>query len=168
MVPGVEGGMTFHARDREVTSIYEAATRYANEGTPLIVFAGEEYGTGSSRDWAAKGPKLLGVRAVVAKSFERIHRSNLVGMGILPCEFVPGVDSTSLGLDGTESFDLVDKECGHPPRQEARLRITRADGTITETPVRVRVDTPVEAAYIAHGGILPYVFRRMMHDAFAA
>jgi aconitate hydratase len=168
MVPGVEGGMTFHARDREVTSIYEAATRYANEGTPLIVFAGEEYGTGSSRDWAAKGPKLLGVRAVVAKSFERIHRSNLVGMGILPCEFGPGVDSTSLGLDGTESFDLVDIEGGIRPRQEARLRITRADGTITETPVRVRVDTPVEAAYIAHGGILPYVFRRMMHDAFAA
>jgi aconitate hydratase len=168
MVPQTEGGMTFHAPDRTVMSIYDAAMAYAEAGTPLIVFAGEEYGTGSSRDWAAKGPCLLGVRAVVAKSFERIHRSNLVGMGILPCQFAEAESAQTLGLDGTEQFDLLDLDDGVTPQQSARLRITRVDGNASEVKIRVRVDTPIEASYLAHGGILPYVFRQMMREASEA
>jgi aconitate hydratase len=167
MVPGSEGGVTTRGAG-EVTSIYDAAMAYARDGTSLVVIAGEEYGTGSSRDWAAKGAQLLGVRAVIARSFERIHRSNLVGMGILPCEFTDGDSAQSLGLAGDETFDILDIDAGIAPRQAARLRIARPDGSVREVKLRVRVDTPVEARYIRHGGILPYVFRQMMGASVAA
>jgi aconitate hydratase len=136
--------------------------RYQAEGVPLIVVAGKEYGTGSSRDWAAKGTRLLGVRAVVAQSFERIHRSNLVGMGVLPCQFPDGVNARSLGLDGTESFDLSGLEGGVRPRGEVTLTIRRMDGHVEEVPLRARIDTPIESDYYRHGGILPYVLRHLV------
>jgi len=157
MVPGVEGGVT--VIDGKQQSIYDAAMQYEKRGTPLMIFAGHEYGTGSSRDWAAKGTKLLGVRAVVAKSFERIHRSNLVMMGVLPCQFKEGMDAASLRLDGSETFDLLGLESGLSPRQDARLVIHRSGGALEEVPVTVRIDTPIEDEYFCHGGILPYVCR---------
>ena len=166
MVPGVEGGVTKHQPSGEQMSIYDAAMRYQQERVPLIVFAGQEYGTGSSRDWAAKGTRLLGVRAVVARSFERIHRSNLVGMGVLPCQFEEGVTPESLGLDGTETFDLVgldDKT--FVPRQKAQLVIHRKDGRTDKTDVVVRIDTPIEIEYYRQGGILPYVLRQLLSRA---
>ncbi len=165
MVPGVEGGMTAHQPDGEVMSIYDAAVKYQSAGIPLLVFAGHEYGTGSSRDWAAKGTRLLGVRAVIARSFERIHRSNLVGMGVLPCQFREGDSPQSLGLDGTEVFDLVGLEDGIAPRQEVRLVIRRRDGSVREVPVLLRIDTPIEVDYYLHGGILPYVLRQLLAAA---
>jgi aconitate hydratase len=161
MVPGVEGGVTVHYPSGERTSIFDAAMKYAGEGTPLVVLAGHEYGTGSSRDWAAKGTKLLGVRAVAAQSFERIHRSNLVGMGVLPLQFEEGTNAQSLGLDGTETFDVTGIEGVLRPRQQATLRITR-NGTSTDVPVTVRIDTPIEVDYYEHGGILPFVLRQLM------
>jgi aconitate hydratase len=161
MVPGVEGGVT--TVDGKQMSIYDAAMEYQKRGTPLIVFAGQEYGTGSSRDWAAKGTRLLGVRAVVAKSFERIHRSNLVMMGVLPCQFKEGTDAGTLRLDGSESFDLLGIE-DPAPRQDARLVVRRASGASQEVPVTVRIDTPIEVEYYKHGGILPYVLRQIIYS----
>jgi len=162
MVPGVEGGVTLHQPHLEQMSIYDASIKYQAAGIPLIVFAGQEYGTGSSRDWAAKGTFLLGVKAVIAESFERIHRSNLVGMGVLPCQFKEGVTAQTLGLDGTESFDLLGLENVEvKPRQDATLLIRRASGETQEVPLTVRIDTPIEVEYYRHGGILPYVLREL-------
>jgi aconitate hydratase len=132
---------------------------------PLVVVAGQEYGTGSSRDWAAKGTALLGVRAVVAESFERIHRSNLVGMGVLPCQFKPGTNASTLGLDGSETLDLVGIEKGLAPRKDATLVIRRSTGATEEVPVTLRIDTPIEVDYYVHGGILPYVLRQLVAEA---
>ncbi len=165
MVPGVEGGVTKHQPDGEVMSIYDASVRYQAAGIPLIILAGQEYGTGSSRDWAAKGTRLLGVKAVIAQSFERIHRSNLVGMGVLPCQFKEGTTAQSLGLDGTECFDLVGLESGISPRQELTLVVHRANGEEIRVPVILRIDTPVEVDYYLHGGILPYVLRQLLQPA---
>jgi aconitate hydratase len=162
MVPGVEGGVTRHQPDGEQMSIYDAAMHYKTEGVPLVVLAGHEYGTGSSRDWAAKGTMLLGVKAVVAQSFERIHRSNLVGMGVLPCQFEEGASAVTLGLDGTESFEITGIGEHPKPRQRAVLVIRRGNGIAEEVPITVRIDTPVEVDYFLHGGILPYVLRQLM------
>jgi aconitate hydratase len=163
MVPGTEGGVTVHQPDGERMSIYDASMKYQEEGTPLVVMAGQEYGTGSSRDWAAKGTRLLGVKVVVAQSFERIHRSNLVGMGVLPCQFKEGTNAASLKLDGTETFDITGLEGGEvQPRQDVTLTINRADGSIEHVPVTLRIDTPIEIDYYLHGGILPYVLRQLL------
>ncbi|HVI76289.1 MAG TPA: aconitate hydratase [Anaeromyxobacteraceae bacterium] len=161
MVPGVEGGVTVHQPDGKQMSIHEAALGYERERVPLVVLAGQEYGTGSSRDWAAKGTRLLGVRAVVARSFERIHRSNLVGMGVLPCQFAEGVSAATLGLDGTESYDLLGVEGALAPRQEVTLVVHRKDGREERVPLTLRIDTPIEVEYFRHGGILPYVLRQI-------
>jgi aconitate hydratase len=165
MVPGVEGGVTIHQPSKEKLSIFDAAVKYAETQTPLIVFAGSEYGTGSSRDWAAKGTSLLGVRAVVAESFERIHRSNLIGMGVLPCQFINGVTATTLGLVGDEEFALKGTEQGVTPGQEVTLVITRTDGSQAEVALRLRVDTAIEVEYFKHGGILPYVLRQIVAES---
>ncbi|MBK9516505.1 MAG: aconitate hydratase AcnA [Anaeromyxobacter sp.] len=162
MVPGVEGGVTAHQPSGERLAIFDAAERYRAEGTPLLVIAGQEYGTGSSRDWAAKGTRLLGVRMVVARSFERIHRANLVGMGVLPLQLADGVSALTLGLDGTETYDLPGAEGPLVPRQRLALRVTRRGGAVEDVPVTLRVDTPVEVEYLRHGGILPYVLRQLM------
>jgi aconitate hydratase len=164
MVPGTEGGITLHQPSGERLSIHDAALRYAQEGVPLVVLAGHEYGTGSSRDWAAKGPALLGVKFVVARSFERIHRSNLVGMGIVPCQFPEGVSPQSLGLDGTETFDLLGVGAGLKARQKARLVIHRAGGKTDELEVTVRIDTPIEVEYQRNGGIMQYVLRQLIKE----
>jgi len=162
MVPGVEGGVTKHQPDGTQMSIYDAAMQYQKEGTPLVVIAGQEYGTGSSRDWAAKGTKLLGVRAVVTQSFERIHRSNLVGMGVLPLQFEEGTNAQSLNLDGTETFDITGITGDLRPRQKATLVIHRANGATENVPVIVRIDTPIEVDYYESGGILPFVLRQLV------
>ena len=162
MVAGVEGGVTIHQPSGDRLSIYDAAMRYQKEGVPLVVIAGQEYGTGSSRDWAAKGTRLLGVKAVVAQSFERIHRSNLVGMGVLPCQFKEGVNAASLNLDGTETFDLLGLEHGVKPQQDVMLVVHRANEETENVPVTLRIDTPVEIDYYQHGGILPYVLRQLL------
>ena len=138
---------------------------YQKEGTPLVVIAGQEYGTGSSRDWAAKGTALLGVKAVVAQSFERIHRSNLVGMGVLPLQFKEGTNAQTLKLDGTETFDVLGLGPGLKPQQDLTLRITRANGQVETVPVTCRIDTPIEIDYYQHGGILPYVLRQLAAGA---
>jgi aconitate hydratase len=163
MVPNVEGGITRHQPDGEVMGIYDAAERYRAEGVPLIVIAGQDYGAGSSRDWAAKGTRLLGVHAVIAGGFERIHRSNLIGMGVIPCQFPEGVSAQTLGLDGTEQFDL---QITAPlrPRQRAALHIQRRDGRHESVPLLLRIDTPIEAAYFSAGGILPYVLDRLLES----
>jgi aconitate hydratase len=160
LVPGIEGGVTEHLPSGERLSIYDAAMRYADEGTPLVVLAGREYGTGSSRDWAAKGTNLLGVRAVIAASFERIHRSNLVGMGVLPLQLADGESIDGLGLTGREHFD-VDVPADLTPRQQLEVRATADDGTVTSFDVTCRVDTPVEVDYYRNGGILHAVLRRL-------
>jgi aconitate hydratase len=158
----VEGGFTLLQPEGKQLPIYDAAMTYIARGTPTIVFAGEEYGTGSSRDWAAKGTQLLGVKAVVAKSFERIHRSNLVGMGVLPCQF-KGADSvTSLAIDGTEEFDITGLEAGIKPQMDVTLVIRRKDSTSKQVPVLLRIDTPIEVDYYHHGGILPFVLRQLL------
>jgi aconitate hydratase len=167
MVAGVEGGVTLHQPSGEQMSIYDAAMKYRDAGIPLVVFAGQEYGTGSSRDWAAKGTALLGVRAVVARSFERIHRSNLVGMGVLPLQFEEGTSAQTLGLDGTETFEIAGFGDDLEPRATVRLTIHRANRETTEVPVRVRIDTPIEVEYYRHGGILPYVLRQLIRNASA-
>jgi len=136
--------------------------KYQSEGTPLVIFAGQEYGTGSSRDWAAKGTKLLGVSAVVAQSFERIHRSNLVGMGVLPLQFEEGTSALTLGLKGDETFDITGISGELRPRQRAKLVIRAADGSSREVPLIVRIDTPIEVDYYEHGGILPFVLRQLV------
>jgi aconitate hydratase len=162
MVPGTEGGVTLHYPDRRQISIYEAACDYRESGVPLIIVAGQEYGTGSSRDWAAKGTVLLGVKAVIAQSFERIHRSNLVGMGVLPCQFQEGMSAQTLRLDGSEVFDLLGMGDGLRPRQELQLIIRRANGGTDSVPVILRIDTPIEVEYYRNGGILPYVLRQLL------
>ncbi len=161
LAPGTEGGWTRHLPDGEQMAIYDAAMRYKAEGTPLVVLAGAEYGSGSSRDWAAKGTMLLGVRAVIATSFERIHRSNLVFMGVLPLVFRDGADVERLGLTGEESFDLSGIAEGLAPRSAVRVRATRPDGAAVEFDVTARIDTPEELRYYHHGGILPYVLRQL-------
>jgi aconitate hydratase len=158
----LEGGVTLHQPSGEQMSIYDAAMRYLAEGVPTVVFGGEEYGTGSSRDWAAKGTQLLGVRAVVARSFERIHRSNLVGMGVLPLQFQGGESAQSLGITGDEAFDLLGLEGGIRPQQDATLVITRKDGSRREVKLRLRIDTPIEVDYYRNGGILPFVLRELV------
>jgi aconitate hydratase len=165
MLPGVEGGETLHQPDGERMSIFDASHKYQAEKTPLIIIAGQEYGTGSSRDWAAKGTRLLGVKAVVAASYERIHRSNLVGMGILPLQFHEGTTAQSLGLDGTETYDIVGLGEDLKPRQELTLRITRKDGSSQDVTVKVRIDTPIEVDYYRHGGILPFILRQLINEA---
>jgi aconitate hydratase len=171
LVPGVQGGVTRHLPDGEQQSIFEAATAYANDGVPLIVLAGADYGSGSSRDWAAKGTLLLGVKAVLASSFERIHRANLIGMGVLPLQFDRDQSAQSLGLTGEETYTITGLAGVDPlPRHvtvhaEAHGRRSGADGTeptVTEFTATVRIDTPAEAAYYRHGGILPYVLRQLL------
>jgi aconitate hydratase A / 2-methylisocitrate dehydratase len=161
MVPGIEGGVTVHHPDGATLPIFDAAMRYRADGVPLVVFAGKEYGTGSSRDWAAKGTRLLGVRAVIAESFERIHRSNLVGMGILPLVFEEGTSWQSLGLKGDETVTIHGLAAGLQPRQTLTARITAADGKATEIPLICRIDTLDELEYFNHGGILHYVLRQL-------
>jgi aconitate hydratase len=162
MVPGSEGGVTKHMPEATPMSIYDAAMKYQQERVPLVVIAGQEYGTGSSRDWAAKGTALLGVRAVIAQSFERIHRSNLVGMGVLPLQFKEGVSALTLKLDGTETYEVAGLGPNLKPQQELTLRITRANGAVESVAVRCRIDTPIEIDYYQHGGILPYVLRELV------
>ena len=161
MLGGEEGGNTLGA-DGVKTSIYDASMAYQKAGTPLIILAGQEYGTGSSRDWAAKGTNLLGVKVVVAQSFERIHRSNLVGMGVLPLQFKDGTTAQTLKLDGTETYDVVGLDGSIKPQQDLTLKITRKNGTIENVLVRCRIDTPIEIDYYQHGGILPYVLRQIV------
>jgi len=162
MVPGVEGGMTKHLPDGEVMSIYDAAMRYQKEGVPLVIVAGKEYGTGSSRDWAAKGTRLLGVRAVITESFERIHRSNLIGMGVLPVQFKDGTDRKTLKLDGSERFDILGIASGLKPRSDLTCHIHRASGKIDTVQLLCRIDTLDELEYFRNGGILQYVLRQMV------
>jgi aconitate hydratase len=162
MVPGVEGGVTVYQPTGEVLSIYDAAVHYQAAGVPLMVVAGQEYGTGSSRDWAAKGALLLGVKAVIAESYERIHRSNLVGMGVLPLQFKEGVAAQTLGLNGSETFDLLGLEGDLAPRQDVTLVIHRANGDVEEVALTLRIDTLIEVDYYRHGGILPYVLRQLL------
>ncbi len=163
MVAPVEGGFTKHQPDGEDMTIYDAAMQYKAENTPLLIFAGTEYGTGSSRDWAAKGTALMGVKAVIVQSFERIHRSNLVGMGVLPLQFKDGESVATFELDGTETFDLTGLEGENVrPRQEVTLRITRANGQISDITLVLRIDTPIELEYYKNGGILPYVLRQLV------
>jgi aconitate hydratase len=158
----VEGGITIHQPSGEQMSIYDAAMRYIDEGVPTMVFAGEEYGTGSSRDWAAKGTQLLGVKAVIARSFERIHRSNLVGMGVLPLQFLGNDSVQTLGIKGDETFDLKGLEGNLRPQQELTLVIHRKNGETKQVPVLLRIDTPIEVDYYKHGGILPFVLRQLL------
>jgi aconitate hydratase len=159
LAPGTEGGVTIHLPDGEQMSIFDAAMKYREEQVPLIVIAGKEYGSGSSRDWAAKGPRLLGVRAVIAESYERIHRSNLVGMGILPLQFRDGETPASLGLSGREVFSISGLDGG--TAKEVTVTATAEDGTETRFTARVRIDTPQEIEYYRHGGILHYVLRQL-------
>jgi aconitate hydratase len=163
MADGKEGGWTKLMPEGEITSVYAACEEYRKRKTPLIVFAGSDYGMGSSRDWAAKGPLLLGVKAVVATSFERIHRSNLIGMGVLPLQFAdPAHSAASLGIDGSETFSLKGLSDDLQPRTELDLEIKRADGTVQTVPALVRIDTEIEIEYYRHGGILPYVLRDIL------
>ncbi len=162
MAPGTEGGWTRTSSDGEPVAIYDAAMAYHASGTPLVVLAGKEYGTGSSRDWAAKGPNLLGVKAVIVESYERIHRSNLIGMGILPLQFDEGESVESLGLTGFETYDFEGIEGGITPRQRVKVRVTADDGTTKTVDTVVRIDTPVEVEYYRHGGILQYVLRGLL------
>ncbi|HZZ10889.1 MAG TPA: aconitate hydratase, partial [Paraburkholderia sp.] len=158
----VEGGLTIHQPSGEQESIYDAAMKYIDAGTPTVVFAGEEYGTGSSRDWAAKGTQLLGVKAVVARSFERIHRSNLVGMGVLPLQFKGSDSVQSLGITGEETYDIEGLGSDFKPQQEVTLVIRDKDGKEKRVPVLLRIDTPIEVDYYKHGGILPFVLRSLL------
>jgi aconitate hydratase len=159
LAPGTEGGITIHQPSGEQMSIYDAAMKYRDEGVPCIVIAGKEYGSGSSRDWAAKGPRLLGVRAVIAESYERIHRSNLVGMGILPLEFMSGETAESLGLSGSENFDI--EGLGDGSAKQVTVIATADDGSKKQFTAKVRIDTPQEVEYYRHGGILHYVLRQL-------
>ena len=159
MLDGVEGGYTLHVPSGEEMAIYDAAMKYKADGVPLVVLAGKEYGTGSSRDWAAKGTNLLGVKAVIAESFERIHRSNLVGMGVLPLQFEDGENAQTLGLDGSEIIDVVGLEDG--AGKVATVVARRADGQERRFRTRVLLLTPKEIEYFRHGGILHYVLRQL-------
>ena len=161
IAPGTEGGWTVHQPDGESMSIFDAAMKYQEEGTPLVVVAGKEYGTGSSRDWAAKGPRLLGIKAAIVESFERIHRSNLIGMGILPLEFLPGQNAESLGLTGFETYDITGVADGLAVRKELEVTATGENGAVASFRATCRIDTPAELAYYRHGGILEYVLRQL-------
>jgi aconitate hydratase len=175
MVPGTEGGVTKYFGGGDASSpkeergegaastmsIFDAAMKYAETKTPLVILAGHEYGTGSSRDWAAKGTRLLGVKAVIAASFERIHRSNLVGMGVLPLQFLEGTSAQSLGLDGSEKFSITGLSDSIKPGQEITLEIEK-NGKQQSVPVKLRIDTPIEIDYYRHGGILPFVLRQLL------
>jgi len=158
----VEGGITIHQPTGEEMSIYDAAMRYVKDGVPTMVFGGEEYGTGSSRDWAAKGTQLLGVKAVITRSFERIHRSNLVGMGVLPLQFLGDDSVETLGIKGNETFDLKGLEGEIKPQQDVTLVIHRNNGQSQEVKLKLRIDTPIEVDYYKHGGILPFVLRQLL------
>ena len=158
MVPGVEGGYTKHIPSGEQMAIYDAAMKYQAEGTQLVVIAGKEYGTGSSRDWAAKGTNLLGAKAVIAESFERIHRSNLVGMGVVPLTFKDGQNAENLGLDGSEQIDIEGLEQG---AKEVTVKAHKDNGETVTFTARVRIDTPKEWEYNRHGGVLNYVLREL-------
>jgi aconitate hydratase len=158
----IEGGITLHQPSGEQMSIYDAAMKYQADGVPTVVFGGEEYGTGSSRDWAAKGTQLLGVKAVVARSFERIHRSNLVGMGVLPLQFKGDDSAASLGITGDETFDIMGLEREIKPQQDATLVIRKPDGSSRTVSLVLRIDTPIEVDYYRHGGILPFVLRQLL------
>ena len=162
MLPALEGPKTVHLPSRKPMYIYDAAMRYRQEGIPLVVIAGREYGSGSSRDWAAKGPLLLGVRAVIAESYERIHRSNLVGMGVLPLQFTDGQNREALGLTGFETYDIDGVTDALRPRQRVRVRATREDGTAVDFETLVRIDAPVEIEYYRHGGILNMMLRQLV------
>ncbi len=162
MVPGIEGGVTRFMPNGEVMAIYDAAMKYQQQEIPLVVIAGQEYGTGSSRDWAAKGTRLLGVQAVIAQSFERIHRSNLVGMGVLPLQFKERVNAQTLHLDGSETYDILGLSDAIKPMQEIPLIVHRTNGSTENIIVKLRIDTPIEIDYYKHGGILPYVLRRLL------
>src|SRR5258707_1370198 len=167
MVPGTGAGGrkkfgNRNAETGETMSIYDAAIEYQREGVPLVILAGHEYGTGSSRDWAAKGTRLLGVKAVVAASFERIHRSNLVGMGVLPLQFAEGTNAQSLGLDGSERFSITRLSDSIKPGQQVTLEIEDRNGQQRSVPVKLRIDTPIEIDYYRHGGILPFVLRQLL------
>jgi aconitate hydratase len=159
MAPGTEGGVTIHHPSGQQMSIYDAAMKYAEEEVPLVVVGGKEYGTGSSRDWAAKGTRLLGVKAVIVESFERIHRSNLVGMGVLPLQFKDGLNHQELGFDGTETVDITGLVDGIKPRMDVSCRINFADGRSKNLELLCRIDTADEVEYYRHGGILQYVLR---------
>ena len=163
LAPGTEGGVTRFQPTGEPLSIYDAALRYQKDGTPLVIIAGQEYGTGSSRDWAAKGTALLGVKAVVAQSFERIHRSNLCGMGLVPLQFPEGVSASTLQLDGSETFDVLGLNDDLKPLSDLTLVIHRLDGSVTHQVVHSRIDTAIEVDYVRHGGILPYVLRQLLN-----
>ena len=158
-VPGVEGGVTIHYPDKQRMTMYDAAMKYQESGVPLVILAGKEYGTGSSRDWAAKGTNLLGVKAVITESFERIHRSNLVGMGVLPLNFMDGENAGTLGLTGKETFDI--EGLGDGSSKTVQVTATAEDGTVKTFQARVRIDTPKEVEYYRHGGILHYVLRQL-------
>jgi aconitate hydratase len=164
LTPETAGGVTRHMPSGEQLSIFDAALRYQQDGVPLVVIAGKEYGTGSSRDWAAKGTGLLGVRAVIAESFERIHRSNLVGMGVLPLQLPAGVTRKTLKLNGSEQFDIVDLASGVEPRMNVPLIIHRTDGSRETVETLCRIDTFDEVAYYRHGGILHYVLRHLANS----
>jgi aconitate hydratase len=166
LAPGTEGGVTVHVPSGEQMSIYDAAMRYKVEGTPLVVIAGTEYGTGSSRDWAAKGTMLLGVKAVIAESFERIHRSNLIGMGVLPLQFRDGENAQSLGLTGKETYEIIGLNGG--AAKQVTVVATLASGPPIRFEARVRIDTPKEREYFQHGGILHYVVRQLAGGSKAA
>ena len=161
LAPGTEGGWTTYLPGDEVMSIYDASMKYQDAGVPLVILAGKEYGSGSSRDWAAKGTMLLGVKAVVAESFERIHRSNLVNMGVLPLQFLPGESASAHGLTGREVFALVGAGAALKPRGSVTVKATADDGSVKSFTANVRIDTPEELVAYGHGGILPYVLRQL-------
>ena len=161
LTPGIEGGVTRYLPTGEQMSIYDASMKYQATRTPLIILAGAEYGTGSSRDWAAKGTLQLGIKAVIAVSYERIHRSNLVGMGVLPLQFLPGQSASSLGLTGEETFDIPSLDDSLQPRSMINVVATSADGSKKTFEALVRIDTPVEIDYYRNGGILPTVLRKL-------
>jgi aconitate hydratase len=165
MVPGTEGGVTKLQPAGETMSIYDASMKYQAQKVPLVIIAGKEYGTGSSRDWAAKGTVLLGVKAVITESFERIHRSNLVGMGVLPLQFQGEMTRKSLKLDGTETFDLTGIAGGIKPRMDVKVKLKRANGQTQDFTVTCRIDTADEVEYFKNGGILPYVLRSLAKSA---
>ena len=162
MTPGVEGGYTRHIPSGEQMTIFDAAERYRREGVPLVVVGGSEYGAGSSRDWAAKGTRLLGVRAAIAESFERIHRSNLVGMGVLPLQFTDGANRKTLALQGSETFDITGLEQRMKPRMELDCTVTRENGQRVAFKVLCRLDTTQELEYFLHGGLLHYAIRQRL------
>jgi aconitate hydratase len=163
LAPLTEGGFTLHLPEGEQTTIYEASVRYAAEGVPLVVLAGNEYGSGSSRDWAAKGTSLLGIRAVIAESYERIHRSNLIGMGVLPLQYADGQNAASLGLTGHEVITIAGLGSLSEGTSPKTVAVRAVDGDrVVEFDARVRIDTPMEAQYYRHGGILPYMLRELV------